>query len=50
MISEKTRKTLQHLVISHCAINESLVDEITAYNDVMQTDTYMAFTPHRIFY
>lgn len=41
---------IKSIIIMNLASNESIVADVYTYNDVVQCNTYIAFTPLRIFY
>lgn len=41
---------IKHVIVTNMASNEQMIGEVYAYNDVVQCNTYLVLTPHRIFY
>lgn len=50
MSNEIIVNQIKHYIISNLAVNETILVDLLQYNDVIQGNTFLAFTQSRIFY
>lgn len=50
MTNEIIVNQIKNYILSNLAVNETVLVDLLQYNDVLQGNTYLAFTQGRVFY